>query len=79
MQSMCRVMDKLQTEGAIDILPRTNDFRALVGDHDDGAIQTYRRYELYKKNGSILRISHEELVNFDKKAEQERAVSEFQE
>jgi hypothetical protein len=77
--SMCRVLDKLQMDGAIDILPRTNDFRALVGDHDDGAIQIYSRYELYKKNGSILRISREELANFDVEAERDRVVAEFKE
>jgi hypothetical protein len=79
LHSTCRVIDKLQAEGAIDILPRTNDFRALVGDHDDGAIQTYGRYELYKKNGSILRLGAENLVNFDKKVEEDRAVAEFRE
>src|SRR5262249_18842114 len=30
LESMCRVMDKLQMDGKIDVLPRTKDFRALV-------------------------------------------------
>jgi hypothetical protein len=76
MTSTCRVMKQLHDDGMMELLPRTKDFHALIQDHDEAAIPTLLRYEVFAKDGTVIMPWD----SFDEDgALVKRALKEFQE
>jgi hypothetical protein len=72
MTSACRVLKKLDGDGAMDVLPRTDDFHSLICDHDEPPIYSYLRYERFLKDGSVIM-----LWELDDDAEVARVLKKF--
>lgn len=76
MRSACRVLARLDRDGAIDILPRTKGFRALLIDHDEPHIYSYLRYARYQTDGSVLDFGKEGQIDAD--IELDRVLADFE-
>jgi hypothetical protein len=52
MESACRCMIRLESEGTLDALPKTEDFKTFVADHDESDETSWRRYEAVRSRES---------------------------
>jgi hypothetical protein len=45
METACRCMIRVESEGTLDALPKTEDFKTFVADHDESDEDSWGRYE----------------------------------
>jgi hypothetical protein len=52
METACRCMIRLESEGILDALPKTGDFQTFVADHDESVESSWCRYEAVRSRES---------------------------
>src|SRR5262249_3751763 len=49
MRTVCRAVIRLESEGAFDVLKRTDDFKTYVADHDESQEKSWNRLQEVRK------------------------------